>query len=175
VKIKVKLREKLKPIELIENIYNMPLHNWEQMAIHGLPLWMIKNKKDRKYLGTINDERLTENFFNLHDQESALSKEGSEIMEKWRELVLAQMAASVLVSEGDRAQINFVNMYQKMIDRLMEGTGDVDIIKSRMIVQKAWGQNIDPFNVTVPEYKKIIEVVQEDTSRQNELNNRANG
>jgi hypothetical protein len=96
-------------------------------------------------------------------------------MEKWRELVLAQMAASVLVSEGDRAQINFVNMYQKMIDRLMEGTGDVDIIKSRMIVQKAWGQNIDPFNVTVPEYKKIIEVVQEDTSRQNELNNRANG
>ena len=59
MKIKFRLREKLKPIELIENIYDMPLYNWEQMSIHGLPLWMIKNKKDRKYLGTINDERLT--------------------------------------------------------------------------------------------------------------------
>ncbi len=169
--MKLRFRKpKFKPVELIENIHEMFLHNWEQLQLSGDSVWMIKNEADKKYIDTINPERFKENFFNLHDQYAQLSDGVSEVMEKWRILVIQLMEATELVALGDRSQLNFVNMYEKMIDNLMKGGEDVDIIKSRMRYQKEYGQPIRPKEITVPEYKKIVEVVEDEIARNSSQN-----
>ena len=159
----------LRQTELIEDIYEMLLHNWEQLAITGDPSWMVKNEKHRKR--KINPIRLKENFFKLHDQNASLSPDGSEYVEKYREIVSQLMDARVQVANGDRSAMNFVNMFEGMLENLTKGDGNFDIIKSRMMVQKAYGLAINPKEITVPEYRKIVEVVEEISSAQPNINN----
>jgi len=169
--MKLRFRKpKFKPVELYENISEMILHNWEQLQITGDSEWLIKKEKEKKYKGTIKPERLKEVFFSLHDQYAKLSNGVSEVLEKWHILVLQQMDAMELVAKGDRSQMNFVNMYQKMIDNLMNGGEDVDIIKSRMMYQKEYGQPIRPKEITVPEYRKIVELIDEENARNSSKN-----
>jgi hypothetical protein len=161
---------KYKPVELYESINEVIQYNWEQLSLTGDPKWLVKDDKNRDE--KINEERFKELFFKLHDEFSDLTG-GSEIMEKWSILMIQRMEARVLYLNGDRSQINLVNLYTAMIDELMSGSEDVNIIKSRMIIQRAYGQAINPRDYTVPEYQAIVEIVREQNQSKPNGENRA--
>jgi len=159
-------------VKLFEHINDMWLHNWEQLAITGNPRWMIASDRVRQSKRKVSAARFESKYYELHDQHSEHSPESLEIMDKLFTLFNARLDARAKLADGDRVQINFIRMFTAMIDNLMKGSGDVDVIKSRMIVQQAYGQPINPKMIKVPEYMKIVEVVQDQAAIQNELNRR---
>ena len=46
-----------------------------------------------------------------------------------------------------------------MIDRLMEGGAEVDVVRTRLQVQQTYGMHINPHTTTVSEFAKIIELI----------------
>ena len=151
-------KKKYRPIQLFESIDEVIRHNWEQLSMTGDPKWLIKHDHMRDK--TVNPERFKELFFKLHDEYSTLTG-GSETMEQWSILMVKRLEARARYAAGEKQQINFVNLYTGMIDSLMEGSDDVNIIKSRMIVQQLYGQNLDVHVLTVPEYEAIVDVVRD--------------
>jgi len=157
IEIGRKKRGKLGPVELIESIDTMILHNWEQLNITRDLKFMYKYEED--YDRKVDPKRLEEKYFQLHD-ENGDQTGGSDIIEKLLVLFVKRLEARAKMTT-DKSQKNFVTHYDEMIRVLMEGSGDVDIIKTRMMVQKAYGQHIDPKVITVTEYNKIMDVVKE--------------
>ena len=152
-----KKKKKLGPVELIESVHVMKLHNWEQLNITGEKKYLYKYVEDwgRK----VDHELIEEKYFQLHD-ENGEQTGGSDIIEKLLVLFVKRLEARARMG-SQPSQKNFVVHYDEMIKVLMEGSGDVDIIKTRMLVQKAYGQHIDPKIITVTEYNKIMDVVKE--------------
>lgn len=153
-----KARAKLMPVELWESLEEMWLHNWEQLNLTGKPQWLIK--KDRERTRKISAKRFEIAFFSLHDQYSAIVG-GNKIMEKYRILVEKLTEARAKVAK-DKSQKNWVRQYEAQIKQLMKPDEDgPDMIKQRMIVQKLYGQRINPKDTTVGEYIRITQVVNE--------------
>ena len=162
---------KLKPIELWESLDEMWLHNWEQLNLTGNFKWLYVNEKDwsRKLQYEIGEKK----YFELHDQHAELSGDSS-MMERIMTLMQQRIEARALVGAGDKSQINWVNMYTEQLKVLTAGGEDVDIIKTRLLVQKAYGMPIKPKETTVTEYIKIMQIVQE-LNNDNTNNNSEDG
>lgn len=153
---------RIKPVELVESIQELILFNWEQLNIKGGEKWIFKNKEDwgRK----VDPERIEKKYFQLHD-EYAEATGGSRTIEKIMILMVKRLEARVLVGAGDKSAKNLVNLYSEMINRLMEGGGEVDIIKTRLQVQQAYGMPIDPHKTTVAEFIKIMDIVKDQANK----------
>jgi hypothetical protein len=160
IEIGGKKKKKLGPVELIESIDVMKLHDWEQLNIkkgEDKLFHMYKHEEDHGRL--VDPKELEEKYYQLHD-ENGEQTGGNDIIEKLLVLFVKRLEARAKMGT-DKSQKNFVVHYSEMIRVLMEGSGDVDIIKTRMMVQKAYGQHIDPKVITVTEYNKIMDVVKE--------------
>ena len=145
----------------------MWLHNWEQLLITGNPRWMIVSDRVRQSKRRVNKTRFEDKYYDLHDQHADNSPESKEIMEKLFVLFIARLDARAAFADGELWQSNHIRRFTAMINNMMKGSGDVDIIKSRMIVQKEYGMPINPKMTTVMEYGKIVEVVQEQAAINN--------
>lgn len=161
-------RFKLKPIELWSSLDEMLLHNWEQLNLTGNFKWLYVHESDhsRKLKYEIGEKK----YFELHDQHAELSGDNST-MEKIMTLMQQRIEARAKVGAGDKSQKNWVNQYTEQLKLLMSGGDEVDIIKTRLIVQKAYGMKIDPKTTTVSEYIKITQIVQELNSNNNTEDN----
>ena len=157
IEIGGKKKKKVGPVELIESINVMILHDWEQLNITGDKKYLYRYVEDHDRL--VEYARLEEKYFQLHD-ENGKQTGGNDIIEKLLVLFVKRLEARAKMWQQP-SQKNFVTHYSEMIRVLMEGSGDVDIIKTRMMVQKAYGQHIDPKVITVTEYNKIMDVVKE--------------
>ena len=127
--------------------------------------WLFKNPEE---VGRLVDPiRIEEKYFQLHDEYANLTG-GDFSLEKVMILMVKRMEARVKVAAGDKSAWNFIHLYTDMIDRLLESGSDVDVIKTRMSVQQAYGMPIDPHKTPVPEYVKIMDLVkdQADARRQ---------
>lgn len=144
---------------LYTKISEIPLHNWEQLNLTGDYRWLIK-----KGFGAPLMEDIENAYYNLHDEAAPLTGV-KDFMEKWRVLILQRMEARQRLADGDKSAQNWVEHFTAMIDNLMKGTKDGDIVKSRLSVQRVWGQSIDAKNTSYLEYLKIRQLVEEEQAR----------
>lgn len=152
-------------MKIINSTYEILLHNWEQLNIKGDLKWLIEDEKDREK--KVDWQELEEAYFDIQDEYIELTKGNKDIIAKWRTLIIQRMRARVLFAAGDLFQQNWIDFYTAKIENLKSSSQDVDIIKTRMIVQQRYGQSINPKTTTLAEFIKISEVISEQTPTQN--------
>lgn len=150
--------KKLKPVALYDSLHDIPQHNWEQFNITWNPNWLYKDPADK---GRKVDERLLEAvYFQLYDEHSRLSG-NDQFREKLIVLMRKIIKGYRKYAEGDLSQINRIEQWEEMKTQLLAGAQDADIIKTRMLVQKAYGMPIDPKKISAAEYLKICDIVKD--------------
>lgn len=82
-------------------------------------------------------------------------------MDKWCDLMTMRLEARADLADGDKKAQNRIDQYSGMIDNLMKTSGDSDMIKNRMMIEKAWGQPIDVHKKTVYEVLTMIKILEE--------------
>lgn len=142
-------------MSLYNQISEIPQHNWEQLNLTGDLIWIVKQPAKHK------DEELEEAYFDLHDQ-SAEASGSTEFIEKWKTYMILRMEWRLKLAEGVRTAQNWIDFYSMAIENMMKGNEDSDIVKSRLYVQKLWGQPINAKQVTHLEYLKIRQLVEEE-------------
>ena len=152
-------------MKIFNSIYEIWLHNWEQLNISGDLRWLIVDQKEQNKK---HDLELLENaYFDLQDQYVEETKGNKELISKWRTLIIKRMTARVLYAQGDKSQLNYIEFYTAKIENLMNTSQDVDIIKTRMLIQQRYGQPIKPKETTLAEFIKISEIVSEQKPTEN--------
>jgi len=141
-----------------DSIRTLPQHNWEQMNVTNDPLWLLTCQENRTR--KITEEETEAAYFTIYDQ-YAEATGLHERMEPWRDLMIMRMEARVQVAEGDVSAQNMIDIYTYRIKELMKSSGDTNVIKNRMLVQKVYGQPIKPLEISVYEYLMICQIVQE--------------
>lgn len=173
--MKSKKQQKHKPVELFDSIKDMWQYNWERLNTAPFdPKWMIKSDRERDNKPNISKQRYEKAYFNLHDQYSERTG-ASEKIDEWKTLIIMRMEARLKMVKppGDPKQINFINNYDHMIKDLMQqGSGETDMVKSRMAYSQAFGGiPIDAKSISVEEYIGITEVVQDQQAAARTPNN----
>lgn len=169
------VREKLRPVELVDNLKNISQHNWEQSNETQDPdwgMWLYKHQEDRDRKRKIDPVRLNEKYCQLHD-EYANATGGFFVLEKIMILMEKRMRCRAML-EKDPSQINFVNLYTEMIEQLTKVDEEVDVVKNRMIVQKAYGQPIDVHKTSAYEFAMITKALKEEAAQINAKKNGKN-
>ncbi len=158
MRFKKKIKKKLYPVELFLTINDGGIwqHNWEQLMLTGKKHWLIKDRREKHR--KVSDTRFEQAYFKLYDEYSEATGD-TERMYEWSLLMQKRMEARALYGAGDLSQINLINMYTAMIDALMEGDEDVDIIEDRIYIQQLYGQKINEKETTVGTYLKYKQVV----------------
>jgi len=152
-------------VKILNSVYEIWLHNWEQLNISGDLRWLIEDEKDRE--GKFDLELLENAYFDLQDEYVEQTKGNKDLIAKWRILIIKRMTARVLYAQGDKSQLNWIEYYTAKIDNLMKTSQDVDIIKTRMLIQQRYGQPIKPKETTLAEFIKISEIVSEQKPTEN--------
>ena len=152
-------------MKILNSVYEIWLHNWEQLNISGDLRWLIEDEKDRE--GKFDLELLENAYFDLQDEYVEQTKGNKDLIAKWRILIIKRMTARVLYAQGDKSQLNWIEYYTAKIDNLMKTSQDVDIIKTRMLIQQRYGQPIKPKETTLAEFIKISEIVSEQKPTEN--------
>lgn len=150
--------KKLKPVALYDSLHEIPQHNWEQFNLTWNPFWLFKDVRDKGRL--VNQALLEVIYFQLYDEHSYLSG-NDQFREKLIVLMVKIIKAYRKYGEGDLSQINRIEQWEGMKKQLLSGAQDTDIIKTRMLVQKAYGMPINPKKITAAEYLKICDIVNE--------------
>ena len=151
-------------MKIYNSIHEIWLHNWEQLNISGDLRWLIADEKDRT--DKVDLEQLEEAYFDIQDQYIEETKGNKDLIAKWRILVIKRMTARLLYAQGDKSQLNWIEFYTAKIDNLMGTSQDVDIIKTRMLIQQRYGQPIKPKETTLVEFIKISELISEQNTQQ---------
>ena len=81
-------------------------------------------------------------------------------------LMVKRLDARVRVGLGDKSAKNLVRLYSDMIDRLMESGDEVDPLETRMAVQQAYGQPVNPHTTSVAEFITIMNLVKKQAEAQ---------
>lgn len=152
-------------MKIFKSVYEIWLHNWEQLNISGDLRWLIEDEKERE--GKFDLELLENAYFDLQDEYVEQTKGNKDLIAKWRILIIKRMTARVLYAQGDKSQLNWIEYYTAKIDNLMNTSQDVDIIKTRMLIQQRYGQPIKPKETTLAEFIKISEIVSEQKPTEN--------
>lgn len=144
-------------VEYYDTIHEMPLHNWEQLNITNDLNWIVKKNK---FNLKVDGQKLADLRLELHDQHADLSGNDS-FREDLMVLMVKRIDCRMRMARGDRSAKNFLNMYDGMIQNKLSASEDGDIIKSRLLIQKAYGMPINPKEITVAEYIKISDIVKD--------------
>ena len=158
MRLKRKIKQVLGPVELFTTIHDGGIwqHNWEQLMLTGKAHWLIKDRRNKHR--KLSQKRHEEAYFKLFDEYSTASGD-DERMYKWRAWMILRLEARALYAAGQLHQINLIEMYTDKINMLMRGGEDVNIIKSRIQVQREYGQPINEKDITVGTYLEYLSVV----------------
>lgn len=161
-------KKKLTAVLMVESLRDISQHNWERLNETQEARWLFKNQDDKDRL---TDPEIVENkLHQLHD-EYANATGGFYVLEKLMILMVKRIEARAKVGLGDKSQKNFVNLYTQMIDQLMEVDGEVDIVKTRLMVQKAYGQPINVHETSAYEFAMITNLVKDMAAQTNNAHN----
>lgn len=167
-----KIRKKLWPVILVEDLKTISQYNWERLNDETDPekrvRWMLEDDKDKKRL--IDPLIIEAKYCQLHD-EYANATGGFYIIEKLLILMVKRIEARVKVGLGDKSQKNFVNLYSQMIKQLLNVDEEVDVVKTRLIVQKAYGQPINVREISAYDFAMITNIIKETAARTDSTGN----
>ena len=84
--------------------------------------------------------------------------------------MVKRIEARAEVGAGDLSAMNFVNLYEMMIKELTESGEEVDVVKTRMAIQQAYGQPLNPKEMSAFEFAQVMELVKEQAARRTTKN-----
>ena len=141
------------------NISEIPLHNWEQMNLSGDLSWLLTDRTKK-----FDQEEAMNIYFELNDQ-AAPHTGAKELIQEFRSLAFMKYDYILQYLAGNKAAMNWIRKIEGMIKALFGDSKDVDIIKTRMIIQKLWGQPINAKQTSYLEFLKIKQLVEEQSSK----------
>jgi hypothetical protein len=157
--IRSKKKLKYKAPELFTDT-QIPVYNWEMLSSTNDIWWLLKDQNDRSRIKELPSERELElAYFAIYDEYANFTGL-HEKMDKWRELMILRMEARVELAQGNRARKNNIDVYTEQIRNIMKSDG-TDIVQTRMAVQQAYGQAINPKITTLKEFIMICKLLEQ--------------